>query len=152
MTPKGRRPRTIARDLAGAIHEAHYELAAASDRLHSESGVTAAMRDVLLMLGTPGEHSVPTIARARGVSRQHIQRVTNSLADLGLVGFVANPYDARTAYVELTDEGSELVAEIERAERLVFSRIARNLDTASLAATTESIHEFAESLRTVATH
>ncbi|HET8726173.1 MAG TPA: helix-turn-helix domain-containing protein, partial [Alphaproteobacteria bacterium] len=64
----------------------------AGDTLVRDTGLTSARWQVL---GALAEHGAPRtvsqIARAMGLTRQSVQRVTDDLHDSGLVEFLPNP-------------------------------------------------------------
>ena len=60
-----------------------HRLVQVAERLHTGDGVTIPGRAVLEYLLRCGTTSVPDIARARYVSRQHIQTIVDTFADAG---------------------------------------------------------------------
>lgn len=60
---------------------------------------------VLRLLNSEGPQTVPQIARRRGVSRQRIQKLSNNMADNGLIRFVDNPDHRSSRLVQLTQSG-----------------------------------------------
>src|SRR3954464_3148661 len=73
-----------------------HQLKAAAEALHADpDGLGAAHRGVLESLHRDGAQSVPALARARPVSRQHIQVLANRLLELRLVETVQNPAHQR---------------------------------------------------------
>jgi DNA-binding MarR family transcriptional regulator len=60
---------------------------------------------VLRSLVMDGAQTVPHIANARPVSRQHCQTIVNGLADQGLVEFVDNPRHKKSKLVRVTRKG-----------------------------------------------
>ena len=72
--------------LVNRIPRLYFLLRAVGDALHADLGVTTAMRGVMISLATLGPKTVPELARARPVSRQHIQTVVNALAAAGTRG------------------------------------------------------------------
>lgn len=69
----------------------------------SESG--AGSWGLMHSLAADGPQTVPQIARARPVSRQHIQLLVNELVDAGLVELIDNPQHKRSRLVSLTAKG-----------------------------------------------
>ncbi len=61
------------------------------ETLHDGSGLSAPMRGVLELLLRGSSMTVPDMARARGVSRQHVQQQVDALLGRDLVLRGANP-------------------------------------------------------------
>lgn len=68
--------------------------------------------------------SVPQLARARPVSRQHIQALVNPLVAEGLVELGENPAHKRSKFVDLTDQGRQLAENMLRRESELLEIIA----------------------------
>ncbi len=101
-----------------------HRLAAVADDLHAQSVLTAAQRGVLEHLLRNGPTTVPDIARARGVTRQHIQVLVNDLLAGERVATVANPAHRRSPLVELMPDGRAVIlAALAREEQLVDERL-----------------------------
>ena len=60
---------------------------------------------VLRTLVREGAQTVPQMAAARPVSRQHCQTIVNGLAEQGLVEFLENPRHKRSKLVRVTKRG-----------------------------------------------
>ncbi|WP_412049709.1 MarR family winged helix-turn-helix transcriptional regulator [Hoeflea sp. Naph1] len=114
-------------------------LAALGDRLHADLKVTSAMRALMEHLSINGEGTVPDVARAKNVTRQHIQQISNALVKLGLLEFVANPRHKRSPFVALTPKGEEVFAEIRTREAAVLSDLAIRLDDLDAGAVADAI-------------
>ena len=102
-------------------------LRARADEMHADLGVNASMRAVMESLAGDGERTVPDIARSRGVSRQHIQKLVNGLAEDGLVELVPNPAHKKSRLVAITDVGRKVAAATARRERKILPEIARDI-------------------------
>ena len=94
-----------------------------SETLHAEIGMTAAMRGVLELLLVSGPATVPGMARARGVSRQHIQQQVDALRERGFVERHENPAHKRSSMIALTDKGRALMQNMRAEELDTLSRI-----------------------------
>lgn len=121
------------------IRRAFHTLANAGDALHADLGVTSAMRAQMEYLSDHGPATVPDIARAKSVSRQHIQQLVNGLEASGLVRFSANPRHRRSPLVALTEKGVAAFAEIRQREAAVLGDLARRLDGAASGAAADTI-------------
>jgi DNA-binding MarR family transcriptional regulator len=75
---------------------------------------------VLRSLVTEGAQTVPQIANARPVSRQHCQTIVNGLAEQGLVEFVDNPRHKKSKLVRATKRGRARFA----AMKVRFTEVA----------------------------
>jgi DNA-binding MarR family transcriptional regulator len=93
--------------------------------LHADLAVSTPERAVLEYLHRRGPATVPDIARARGVSRQHIQTIVNGLLDHTRVEAVRNPAHRRSPLIVPTDDGRRLIEEmLEREQRVTTERLA----------------------------
>ena len=68
-----------------------HRLKRAAEELHRDDGLTAGQRAVLKSLQNGGPQTVPELARARPVSRQHIQSLVNPMVRAGWVKLEENP-------------------------------------------------------------
>jgi len=79
-----------------------------------ETGTVTAQRGgvwgLLNSVVTQGPQTVPQLARARPVSRQHIQKLANDLLAEGLIRFVPNPAHKRSQLIEATPKGLDAYA------------------------------------------
>src|SRR3954471_13638288 len=128
--------------LAGETRRLFYQLRAAAEALHDDDRVTAAHRGVLESLYRLGPQTVPAMARARPVSRQHIQTLVNRLAALGLVEAQENPASRRSPLIGLTATGRRRIEGMLRREH-------RAVDPARLPVSQRRLHTAAETLRAV---
>ena len=141
MTTKGRKVEA----LTGEVRACFNRLKALGDLLHQDLRITAAMRAVLESIVAGGEQTVPQIARAKAVTRQHIQVIVNNLADLDLIAIDPNPADKRSPLVRLTDEGRAAFARMREREREVLSELGRALsrcDVDASIATLAALHRW----------
>ena len=110
------------------------------EELHADLDVSTPERAVLEFLVRNGPTTVPDVARARGVSRQHIQTIVNGLHDRELVEPRRNPAHRRSSFVALADDGRQLIDEMLRREhdaldgRLAGIAAASMLDAAAVLA------------------
>ncbi len=106
-------------------------LLAAGDRLTRDLGLTSARWQVL---GAIEEQPLPVaqIARNMGLTRQAVQRVTNDLADAGLVTFAANPDHRRAKLVKLTARGRKALEEVWRRQIDWSNELSAGLGTTEL--------------------
>lgn len=102
-------------------------LDAIEDELRQEAGITAAMRAVLGELHEHGAQTVPQIARSRGVTRQHIQALTDRLLASQLVRTQENPRDRRSPLLRLTEHGEAVVERMREREVTVLTEMGQAL-------------------------
>jgi len=119
-----------------------HRLRIVADQVHHHGEVTGALRSILRSLDKLGEQTVPQMARARSVSRQHVQARVNELVEEGLVELKPNPAHKRSPLARLTPLGKKTVDAMNRNE-------ARLLSNADLGASDNDLREAAETLRTV---
>lgn len=106
-------------------------------------------RAVLEYLSKHDPASVPEMARARGVSRQHIQTIVNDLDSKGLVEASSNPAHKRSPLFDLSAAGSDLITAISRTERNLLEPVSDALDPARLVAAAATLTEVRELLAKV---
>ena len=111
------------------------------DAVHADIGVTASLRALLEWLSENGSQTVPQIAAAKSVSRQHVQTVADELAGMGLVEFRANPGHKRSPFVALTAKGVRRFADMRARELAMFEDLARHLDAKAAAAALKFLQE-----------
>ncbi|MBW2188124.1 MAG: hypothetical protein DRH23_06185 [Deltaproteobacteria bacterium] len=94
-----------------------------SETLLAESRLTAAMRGVLELILLGGPSTVPGMARARGMSRQHVQQQVDALLERGFLERQANPAHRRSSLIALTDKGHALIQNMRADELNALSRM-----------------------------
>jgi len=94
-----------------------------AETLHEGLDLTVAMRTVLEPLLLAGPASVPDMARARGVSRQHVQQQVDALLDCGLVERRVNPAHKRSSIISLSDKGRAQIQTMRTDELDALMRI-----------------------------
>ena len=91
--------------------------------LHPSSEITLPMRAVLELLLLEGAAAVPAMARARSVSRQHIQQQVDALLDKELVERRENPAHRRSPLITLSDKGRARIQTMRGEELNALSRL-----------------------------
>ncbi|HSG94907.1 MAG TPA: MarR family transcriptional regulator, partial [Afifellaceae bacterium] len=122
-----------------AIRLAFNQMRASADAAHADLGISAAMRAVLERLARGGPQTVPDMARARNVSRQHIQKIVDALGEAGLIDLTANPAHKRSPLIVLSADGRKLFAIIEKRETAILARISKDIEGHDLIAATDAL-------------
>jgi DNA-binding MarR family transcriptional regulator len=119
--------------LAGAVRRLFHQLRALAEQVEPPvKGFSASHRAVLESLFTHGPLSVPALARARPVARQHIQVLVNDLLGWGYVVQRPNPAHKRSPLVALTALGLRRFKALVRAEKALLERMHFSLPSARL--------------------
>jgi DNA-binding MarR family transcriptional regulator len=84
-------------------------------------------RSLIKSLGAQGAQTVPQMANARTVSRQHIQRIVDELRREGLVERIPNPAHRRSQLIALSQKGEALLAAMDEREAELMTFLARGL-------------------------
>lgn len=108
---------TLFRETVSLFHR----MRSAAEAVHREYGIRGGERGILMSLHRHGPQTIPQLARARPVSRQHIQAHVNPLASKGLVEFQPNPAHRRSHLLVLTEEGRNLIEEMRGKEKKLLS-------------------------------
>jgi len=125
-----------------------HRLRAVAAEVHGQSERSAGRRGILQSLDRLGTQTVPQLARARPVSRQHIQMLVNGLLKDGFVTTQENPAHRRSVLVLLTPNGKRLLEAMENRERRILARAGVAIPAKALAGasdTLESVRRFLES-------
>ena len=128
------------------IRRAFHCLRAVADDLHSEAGVTAAMRGVMESLTEQGPQTVPAMARSKAVSRQHIQTLVNALIEAKLAAYRDNPAHKRSPFVVLTEDGDLEFAKIRHREAGLLRQLSDGLSKKDLAVTQRTLEALNDEL------
>ncbi len=129
-----------------------HTLTAAAEELHQRGNLTAGKRGVLRSLYRLGPQTVPQMARARPVSRQHIQMLADQLAEEGLVEFEDNPAHKRSWLVRLTGKGRQLIEAMLAREARVFKDLPVPVSEQDILRTTACLRSFREVFQSQAWH
>ena len=117
----------------------HNRLIELAEELHRGSGISTSQRAVLEFIHRQGPATVPTIARARGVTRQHIQAITNELRSLDLIESQQNPAHQRSPMIVLTEDGRQTIDQILEREGDYLTRHVDDLDENELRAAAQTL-------------
>lgn len=149
-----RRPRRLRkRHLDGEIRAIVDEAVALSwrvryvaDQIHGAGGRSETARGVLRGLVRYGARTVPQLAFARSVTRQHTQEVVDGLIADGLVERKPNPAHRRSLLVVPTARGIEVVAALdaEDARTMIAVGATMKASRGDLAITARVLREMRE--------
>ena len=109
-----------------------HRLRLAAEQLHAADRLTAGERAILVELASQEPRTVPEMARARPVSRQHIQTLVNALLKRTLVTLAENPRHQRSKRVELTRVGRALAKRVKNHEKKTLTELGQELDPMGL--------------------
>jgi DNA-binding MarR family transcriptional regulator len=136
--------------VAAGVRKLFHQLRALADQLHANAeGFTASHRAVMESLWHGGPQTVPALARARPVARQHIQVLVNDLAAMELVEMLPNPAHKRSALVALTAAGRKRFDAIRRKERAFLAHLALPLTPHELGAVADQLQTLSTGLAAV---
>ena len=142
MKTEDKRLNTVIRDVRSCFNL----LGNRSNDLLKDLEINASMRGVMENLSLTGEKTVPDIARARNVSRQHIQIIINDLLNKGLVSSRANPEDKRSLLVSLTNLGENIFAEIRNRELVELQKLSEHFTAEELRVTSKTLQKLGKFL------
>lgn len=129
--------------LTQAVRATFNRLKALGDRLHSDLEITTAMRAVMETLNSSGAMTVPQIAKVKGVTRQHVQLLADSLCEAGLASVKDNPAHKRSSLIVLTDKGKRAFTKMSAREVPVIDEIAQTFGAEELDRATRVLQRLA---------
>ncbi len=118
-----------------------------AETLHESLAITVAMRGVLELMLLQGPASVPDMARARGVSRQHIQQQVDALLEKDFVRREDNPAHKRSPLIALTDKGRAVIQSMRADELDALSRLQVGVSDISIQEATHVLSAWRHALR-----
>lgn len=128
----------------------NFRLQRVAEELHRQGPASSARRGILKTLSDEGPQSVPQMARARTVTRQHVQTLVNSLIEEGLVQESPNPAHRRSNLIRLTKAGEQAVRDNTRREALLVKEFTPDVNPKELEVAFDVLHrvrDFLESER-----
>jgi DNA-binding MarR family transcriptional regulator len=132
--------------LVDEVRLLEHRLIQVADNLHHDEPVSVSERAVLEFLLRNGQATVPAVARARHVTRQHIQVGVNLLLKAGLVERLANPAHARSHLIALTDTGRRTIESMQAREAELISSLPLAIDAEDLATAARTLAAVREAL------
>jgi DNA-binding MarR family transcriptional regulator len=123
-----------------------HQLKGVAERVHQRGRLTAGKRGILRGIHQLGPQTVPRMARARNVTRQHIQAMVNELIKEGLAEPAYNPAHKRSKLVQLTQAGNRYLDEISRREKALLSSLDLGLEEEDLQRAADVLSRIREAL------
>jgi DNA-binding MarR family transcriptional regulator len=127
-------------------------LRALAAQLHGQGEMTAGRRGILRGLDRLGPQTVPQMARARPVSRQHIQLEVNQLEADGLVELIENVAHKRSRLVRLAPQGKAQLEAMERREAELYAQWGLPIPEEELRAAAAVLRALRETLLQAQSH
>ena len=132
-------PRGQARAVVDETIALFHRLLWVAEQIYGAAGRSTARRGILRGLARYGPQTVPTLARARFVSRQHVQTVVDALAAERLVARRDNPRHARSRLVVITERGLGLVRAMDEIDARVLASATGGIDARDLEVTARTL-------------
>ena len=115
-----------------------------AEQIYGEEGRSTARRGVLRGLVRYGPQTVPRLARARSVTRQHVQQVVDAMLADGLVESLPNPRHQRSRLLQATAAGRALVRRLDEVDARVLRAAGGHLRDGDLATTARTLKALRE--------
>jgi DNA-binding MarR family transcriptional regulator len=109
--------------------------------MNEARGVTAARRAVMEFLADHDPSTVPQIAEAKSVTRQHIQTSADELVAQGLAVWSDNPAHRRSRLLALSPKGTEIFLAIRREETAYLDQIGAAMDPARIETARQALRD-----------
>lgn len=117
----------------------YHRLRWVAEEIYGQEGRSTARRGLLRGLVRYGAQTVPALARARSVTRQHVQEVVDRLEESGLVERIENPRHARSPLIRATRRGEALVQKMDEVDARVLVAAAGAISERDLAITLRTL-------------
>ena len=126
--------------LSLSVRRLFHLLESGAAALHGESDISVGMRAVLESVIDGGPQTVPQMARARPVTRQHIQGLVNPLIDGSYVEYVDNPAHRRSKLVAATKKGRRAFQALRDVETHALGQLPLDVTPEEIDAATSVLH------------
>lgn len=134
-------------DLFGHVRQLYHRMVSAAEALHAAEPVTIGSRAVLEYLQRHGPSTVPEIARQRGVSRQHVQVLVNTLTQHDLVALRPNPAHKRSPQIHLNTAGKRTITRMRRREARFYEKTDFGLSAEEISSISAGLATISDALR-----
>ncbi len=148
----GHGPATSAYEVLVQLRPLYQASGQAVARALRGTGLTVPLRAVLELVVRRGPMTVPEVAREFGVTRQSVQALVDSGADLGLLSLQDNPRHRRSRYVAATRHGEQVFAAVHDRELSNLARVAGDLDADDLARCARVLAVLTDRIRQIPDH
>jgi len=128
-------------NLGMEVIHTYFRLRAAGEKIGATTPAGAGSWGLLRSLAGEGPQTVPQLARARPVTRQHIQTLANELADQGLIEFIDNPAHKRSKLLAVTPTGERRLADVTERIEDAYERISLGMDETEVRAAIKILSE-----------
>lgn len=128
--PRRLRKRHSAGELRAVVDEAvalFWRVRYIADHIHTAGGRSETARGVLRGIVRYGARTVPQLAFARSVTRQHTQEVVDGLITDGLVERAKNPSHKRSPLIRATRKGVAVVDALDAADDRTMAAVSAEL-------------------------
>jgi len=145
--PRPLRKRHVRGELRAVVDETialFHRLAWVAEQIYGDEGRSTARRGVLRGLVRYGPQTVPQLARARRVSRQHVQEVADALLHAGLVERFDNPRHLRSKLWRATKGGEAAVRRMDQIDDRVLFAASGQLARGDLSITVRTLKAMRE--------
>lgn len=115
-------------ELGMEVIHTYFRLRIAGEQIGATPPAGAGSFGLLRSLKKSGPQTVPQLARAREVSRQHVQILANGLVEHGLAKFADNPAHKRSKLLRITALGERRLAQITERIEDAYEGISQGLD------------------------
>lgn len=119
------------------------------DELTKELGLTSARWKVLGALSqsdTP--MTVSQIAASMGQTRQGVQRLSDSMANAGILAYEDNPHHKKAKLVAMTSKGREMFAALKKKQTPWANKNSADMGSKDMEVTLEVLREMVQKLET----
>ncbi|MCC6158656.1 MAG: MarR family transcriptional regulator [Deltaproteobacteria bacterium] len=141
---------TSAEKLFDEVRLLWHALVKSGEEIHADGTISPGIRAVLEHVERHGPASVPHIARARRVTRQHIQGLVNDLVASGLARIEDNPVHRRSGLVRSTDAGTAALTKMRRREAEFLASRGLNVNSAKIERAAKTLRRVRERLEATA--
>lgn len=135
----------LLRKLTRSIFRANNAVLRYGDLVNEPFGQSSARWRVLDLI-FEGNDSVAAIARATGLSRQAVQRVTDGLVAEHLAVYHPHPTDGRKQVISLTDSGRAIFEQIEASYDVWAKRLMDQIGTETARDAIETLESISQVL------
>jgi DNA-binding MarR family transcriptional regulator len=132
--------RAVVDETIALFHRVRY----VAEQIYGTDGRSTARRGILRGLVRYGPRTVPQLARARSVTRQHTQEVVDYLAGQGFVEMIPNPAHTRSRLVRATRRGVASVDHMDDVDARTLIAIGGGLSLHDLAVTARTLRAVRE--------